>query len=271
MSNVYDTAARSQFQAALEDIRGVGSHWRSWVTLGWHDILHKYKGSVLGPFWITLNMAVLIGGLQLVYGGLFAMADPARYILYLSVSLPVWTFLSDCLQQGCFCYSVEPLIKSVRLPFTVYATRIIWRNLVVFVHNITIYVILGLIYGGHRPHLVLAALGMAIFVANLGWMIILLGTVCARFRDVAQIVGNFVGMLFLVSPVMWLPDLIQGGRRVILDYNIVNYLMDLVRTPLLGEVPEARSYGVCLAVLVLGWALTLVFFTKFRRRIAYWV
>ena len=31
-----------------------------WITLGWYDVLARYRRSTLGPVWITLSMVVTI-------------------------------------------------------------------------------------------------------------------------------------------------------------------------------------------------------------------
>jgi ABC-type polysaccharide/polyol phosphate export permease len=47
-------------------------------------------------------------------------------------------------------------------------------------------------------------------------------------------------------------------------------LVDVVRAPLIGQVPDAISYGVMIAMTIGGWWLTYAVFTRFRKRIAYW-
>ena len=33
------------------------------TTLAWADVVARYRGSILGPFWITLSMALMVGGI----------------------------------------------------------------------------------------------------------------------------------------------------------------------------------------------------------------
>ncbi len=35
--------------------------WRLWSLMGWQDIRQRYRRSILGPFWLTLSMGVLVG------------------------------------------------------------------------------------------------------------------------------------------------------------------------------------------------------------------
>ena len=42
-----------------------------WLLLGWLEIKQRYTRSVLGPLWITISMAVMVGSIGVVYGSLF--------------------------------------------------------------------------------------------------------------------------------------------------------------------------------------------------------
>src|SRR5580692_7735728 len=45
--------------------------WRLWGRLGWNDILQRYRRSVLGPFWLTASMAIMVVSLGVIYAELF--------------------------------------------------------------------------------------------------------------------------------------------------------------------------------------------------------
>jgi ABC-type polysaccharide/polyol phosphate export permease len=47
-------------------------------------------------------------------------------------------------------------------------------------------------------------------------------------------------------------------------------VVDIVRAPLIGRVPEAASYAVVVVLAIGGWLLTYAVFKRFRKRIAYW-
>jgi len=48
------------------------------VDLAWalarHDVVSRYRGSILGPFWITLSMGLMVAGIGLLYARLFEMS-----------------------------------------------------------------------------------------------------------------------------------------------------------------------------------------------------
>ena len=59
--------------------------WRLWTMLGWNDIRQRYRRSVLGPFWITISMAVFITLLGVIYSHIFNI-ELRTYLPYLSLA-----------------------------------------------------------------------------------------------------------------------------------------------------------------------------------------
>jgi ABC-type polysaccharide/polyol phosphate export permease len=61
----------SNFEKAMLDI---ANGWRSrslWLAMGLQDIRKRYRRSVLGPFWLTISMGVMISAMGLVWGIIF--------------------------------------------------------------------------------------------------------------------------------------------------------------------------------------------------------
>ena len=79
---------------AVQDMRAALAMWKLVATLGWLDIKLRYRGSILGPFWVTMSTGVMVGALGLVYSTLFQQ-DMHDYLPYLALSLVLWTALSS--------------------------------------------------------------------------------------------------------------------------------------------------------------------------------
>jgi ABC-type polysaccharide/polyol phosphate export permease len=45
----------------------------------------------------------------------------------------------------------------------------------------------------------------------------------------------------------------------------------LIRAPLLGSAPQLWSYTFVALGTIVGWALSFLFFARFRSRLAYWL
>ncbi len=271
MTIAYDSGDRGDHARALDDFAEGFRRWPLWTRLGWHDIRKRYRRSLLGPFWLTLSMAVLVGSLGLIYGTLFGL-DLQDYLPFLAVGLATWTFISSILNEGCTSFiELEPLIKNVRVPMSVHILRILWRNLIIYGHNLAIFVVVAIVFGVLPVAAgLLAAAGLALLLVNAFWIMLLLGMVCARFRDVPPIIASVAQLLFFVTPVMWKPELL-GERRWLMALNPFHHLLEVIRAPLLGQIPGWESWAAAVLFALAGGTFTFLCFARFRKRIAYWL
>jgi len=251
-------------------VEGTARSWM-WSSMAMQDIKLRYRGSVLGPFWLTISMVVMIVAIGLIYARLFNQ-ETGRYLLFLTIGLVIWQFVSSLITDGCQTFlSAQHVISQVCLPFSVHVWRIVCRNLIVLAHNAVIVPFVLVIFGVSIGWNVLTIIpALAILTINGVWVSILVGMLSARYRDVPPIVMNFVQVAFFITPVFWPPEAL-GHWTPYLVLNPLFAAIDVVRAPLLGAAPLPYSWSVLLVVTVLGCAGTFALFVKFRSRIAYWV
>ena len=89
-------------------------------------------------------------------------------------------------------------------------------------------------------------------------------------RDVAQIVETALQIAVFATPIMW-PVSALGDHRFVADINPIYHLIELVRAPLLGNVPSAGNYLAVFLLTLINVAIGGVFFVRFRSRLAYWI
>lgn len=263
--------ADSPTAIAVRDILQGARAWYLWGLLGWQDIRHRYRRSTIGPFWITISMGVMVGTLGILYASLFRI-EIADYLPYITLGFLVWGLISGLIADGCLAFvGAEAIIKHVSIPLSVHVYRTVWRNLIIFAHNAVIFLVVAVIFA-LPPHWtwVLAAPGLMMLCLNGTWIALLLGLVSARFRDVPQIVASIVQVAFFVTPIIWKPELIPD-KVWLLQLNPFYHLIDVVRLPLLGQMPPAISWIAVIAMTVAGWWLTLIAYSRYRWRIAYWI
>ena len=148
----------------------------------------------------------------------------------------------------------------------------VWRTFIVLLHNMIIYVGVALSFGiwAGLGNILLAALGIAVLCLNAIWTTMVLGILSARFRDIPPITASLLQVVFFLTPIFWHADQLPE-RAVFVKYNPFVYYMDIVRQPLLGEAPSLTTWGIVLSLTFIGCLLSLFMFTRFRRRISYWV
>ena len=260
-----------QLRLAVADVADGVALWRLWGRLGWNDILQRYRRSLLGPLWLTASMGIMVLALGVVYARILKMALD-DFMPFLCVGLLIWSIISSVLTEaGTLFTGAESYIKQIRLPYSVYVCRFMWSKTIIFAHNFVIY--LGIvIYFKLQP-------GGAVLCAMPGFVLILLngaltslyvGMVSARFRDVPQLIASIVQIIFFMTPIMWKPELL-GSRSVLMTFNPFYHLVEIVRAPLLGQVPSAENYIALGLISMANFLLAAVLFVRFRARISYWV
>lgn len=261
----------NDFRDAVTDLVSGLVHWPQWLTLGNHEVIQRYQRSVLGPFWISLSMAITVAGLGTVYS-LVLDQSLETYLPYLAAGLVVWNFISSCMLEGCNAFiGNERSIKQINVPFSAYVYRIVWRSLISFLHNAMVFVVIALYYPtGAGWFMLLAIPGLAILLLNLGWIAMVLALLSARYRDVPQIVGSFIGLAFLVTPILWMPGHGVMINRIV-QANPLYYGVELIRGPLLATPPELVVWLGALLVALCGWIIALASLSRYRWRISYWV
>jgi lipopolysaccharide transport system permease protein len=266
-----ELAELAQRRAAHQDLVAGLMLWRLWLRLGWNEILQRYHRSVLGPFWLTASTAVMVITLGVVYAQLFN--QPINdFLPFLCVGLLVWNLIASYLTEGGMLFAgSESYIKQIRLPYSVYMYRSSWAKLIIFAHNFIIYFGV-LMYFQIWPGAVglLALPGLLLVVLNGTVASLTIGIISARFRDVPQIIASIVQILFFITPIFWKPESLRG-HAYITDFNPFFHLVELVRAPLLGNLPSSASYLAVIFLTIINVAVAGAFFSRFRARIAYWI
>lgn len=259
------------FALALKDLIDGVSSIDIWPMLGWQEIRQRYRRSVMGPFWLTISMGVMIAGMGPLYGKLFGQ-NLGAYFPHITISLVVWMLVSSMINDCSNAFiAAESFIKQIKLPLTIHILRAIWKNLIIFAHNLVIVVLVFLVYPPEFGwHLLQIPLGVFMIAVNSLWFGVLVGLLCARFRDIPQIVASLVQIAFFLTPVMWKADML-GKHIWVAQINPLYHFIEIVRAPLMTGGASLLSWGVVLLITVLGYAVMMMFFTRFRARIAYWV
>jgi ABC-type polysaccharide/polyol phosphate export permease len=264
-------APASNAALAWHDIAsGFAKVWM-WWALALQDIRLRYRGSMLGPFWLTISTLVMVVAMGVIYSQLFHM-EMSTYLPFLTLGLIAWQLLSAMITEGCDIFLRETnVIQQVPIPFSIQAYRNVCRNFIVLAHNLVI-VPLGLVaFAIPLDWYVLQIIpGFVLLAINGVWISMLLGLVSTRFRDVPPIVASFLQVLFFMTPIIWPVELL-GHLQAIATYNPLFAMVDVLRAPLLGVPTGETSWIILISMTVLGCAITFVVFARFRSRIAYWI
>ncbi|HSV03916.1 MAG TPA: ABC transporter permease [Phenylobacterium sp.] len=259
-------------QMALRDLRASGERIDLAWSLAWHDVVSRYRGSILGPFWITLSMGVMVLGIGLLWGGLFRV--PAhQFVPMVAVGIVFFGMVTMTINEGCETFvQAAGMLSQTSLPIFTFVWRTVLRNLINLGHHIVIVAAVLVWAGlwGHANYLG-AALGFVFLVVNVAWASMSVAIISARFRDIPQAVASITQAAAIMTPVYWPADRIPPSYRWVLDFNPFYHVLDAVRAPLLGEAVAPHTYGVLAGMAAGGWALTFWLFARTRRKIVHYL
>ena len=259
---------------ALADILAATRRYHLVGMLGWQDVRQRYRRSALGPFWLTISMGVMIGTIGVVFGTIFK--TPLRdFLPFLAAGIVLWGFFSSVITEGCSSFiAADAIIKQLPIPLFAHVMRMIWRNALILGHNIVIFPLVLLAVARPLDWTALLAIpGLVLATINLAWLALLLGVFCARYRDLPQIVSSALQVMFYLTPIMWMPTSLPptAKAKILVDFNPMYHLLTVVREPLLNQVPSRVDWLVTGAMAVVGWAVALFIYGRYKRRIAYWL
>ncbi|MGA7802528.1 MAG: ABC transporter permease [Gammaproteobacteria bacterium] len=271
---VSDAAPRrtgSLGEAIKRDLFAGIAAWRLWTMLGWNDIRERYRRSALGPFWITLSMAMFITLLGVIYSKLFHI-HIATYLPYLTVGYIIWGFISSTTMESCGSFQQgERIIRQLRLPYSLYVFRVVWRNFIVFLHTIVIYIPVAWYFGlNPGPIALLAIPGLLLVWINQCWVALALAVIGTRYRDVVQMITTIVQITMFATPIMY-PISALGNARIIAYVNPLYHVIDVARAPLLGTNPALISWVVSITLAVVGWSATVLLLRRATNRLVFWL
>lgn len=269
--NVYRAAIASHAAAAAGRARaGLRGAVQVAAALAWADMRHRYVRSVLGPFWMSLQMAIMVVVLGSVVGQLGHTKMTSRLPM-LALSLTAWTFLSGVVTDATTALQMQAsLIKDRALPPLVCLLQCCFRQGLFALHNACVPLLLWLALAPFDLESAAAALpGFALFVAAAIALSIVLGALATRFRDLKPIIESGLTLGFLASPILWSPELIDRSATLI-KLNPLTHLFAVWREPLTtGHVPGMSMVYVIACVLVLG--IGSIIASGHLRKAAFWI
>jgi ABC-type polysaccharide/polyol phosphate export permease len=263
--------ALAQLQTAAVDLRNsLGRLGLAW-SLATHDVGARYRGSVLGPFWITLSMGLMVLGIGFLYASLFHLSLN-EFLPYVAIGIVFFGVMTGVINEGCDTFVLAAsMLSQTSLPMFTFVWRTLFRNLINLAHHLVIVIAMLAFYDYWKTaNAPLAVVGIVLMLLNVSWMSVLAGVASARYRDIPQIVMSVMQFAIFMTPVFWLPDRF-GKHQAVLDFNPFYHLLHAVRGPLLGQPVQAHTYVVLVAMAVAGWLAAFLIFARTRRRIVHYL
>jgi ABC-type polysaccharide/polyol phosphate export permease len=253
---------------AIRTIKNLGTCF-NWA---WLDTLCHYRRSRIGPLWETINILVMVFGMTVISSAVIG-GDVTDLIGYITLGIIIWTCIMTLIMEGATTFIRNShLITNTNISIDCYVGRTLLKTFINFCHHSVLYFIGLLLFLMPATWTsLLALLGIALLFVNGYWMIVILAFVCARFRDVELIIRNLLQSAFFITPIFWKAEMVESSKRGIVDWNPLYYFIEIIRAPLLGQVPPRDYYLVVLVSTAVGYFMAVLAYMRMRRRLAFLV
>jgi lipopolysaccharide transport system permease protein len=237
----------------LQDAKEGLHNWRIWLLLSWQDIRLRYRRSQLGPFWLTISMALTIYMMGFLYSHLLHLSTQ-DYFPFLAAGLLVWHFIALMIGDGINIFvQAEHFIKQVRLPYSVYVLRVLMRTFIIFLHNIVVLIPLYFFFHIQLNYTFLLIIpGIILLLLNAYFYGFILALIGARYRDLAQLITSVIQIIFFVTPIMWNPVTLPEKYQIYIKLNPAAQLIEVLRAPLISTLPNFYSLTFVLGMTLFG-------------------
>lgn len=224
-----------------------------WMHLALSDLRSRWRRSFFGILWSIMQPLGMTLLLAIVFGKIFKTAI-STYAPYILSGMVVWEFVTTTAISGSLAFvQADAYIKQCHHPLAIYTLRTTLANLMVLLvasASLLGWVLIAM--PDNRGWCWLAALLIYPIVALMVWpLVTFLAYIAARFRDVPHALGLIFQALWFISPIYFEARLFRDGDlHVLVDYNPIYHLLEIVRAPLLrGEWPTSENYAYCLGTI----------------------
>ncbi len=260
--------ARQAWCDVVESLR----QWPLWIKLGIRDVFVQYERAVIGPFWLTLQAGAWIGAIIFVFAGV--LDETGRdYAAYVAIGLVLFNFITTTVTNGSEVFIQNRIvIHSHPSPYFAYVLRLAVSALFQLALQSIAIVITFIIIGEKLSPLAwLAIPGLMMGIVMCVVLALTFGLAGVRFGDFRFAMLAIMRLMLFVSPIMWRPE--TGGwlKKMAANINPIAYYIEIVRGPMLGQVPELWVYGAAMAWLLSFTLIATIWFILARRTISMWV
>jgi ABC-2 type transport system permease protein len=245
-----------------------------WALSGWLDILVRARKSRLGVLWLMVPALVYVFGL----GSFFASMQGRSIIVFAAhVALGAMIFrtlMSTIVGSANVFTASQSFIMDGHMRLTDYLLQSLAKSFFDFCTYVPITIVALVLFGDIVPQgLLLAPLTLGLIYLNALWISVVFGLIGARLPDLGQLLNNVSIFLFLLTPIIWYPDLMPADsvRGQLMRFNPFYHFVSLFRAPILGEAVEPLTYWYVGIMTVVGLAVATFLYRRYARYVPLWI
>ena len=196
-----------------------------------------------------------------------------RYTPSLAYGMVFWRFISgQILTNSMAIVGSQGIIKQRNFPLFSFILRNLTRAVFEFLYSFAAVTVVVLFYYIPTDVSVLLALPAVIIVEiTLLCSGFVLAMLCCRMPDLHGSLISAMRVLFLLTPIIWLPEMVSGQKEFLLNLNPFYHLLETVRDPLIGQPIEWLNWQVSIGLMLISILLMNVVYHFLGRKSVFWI
>lgn len=269
-----DPRTRGASNSLWSELRDSLRNPEFWALSGWLDIVVRARKSRFGIVWLLAPSIVYVFGL----GAFFATMQGQsfmRYAAHVALGAMVFrTLMSSVVESSNVFSTRSSFIMDGHMRLTDFLLESLAKAFFHFCMFVPATVVALIMFGDVSPQGFIwmpASLGL-IYLNGL-WIAVVFSLVGARFPDFGQFIGNISIFIFLLTPIIWYPDMMPADslRGQLMRFNPFYHFVSIFRAPLLGEVVEPLSLVYVAVFTVVGLSVGTLLYRRYARFVPLWI
>lgn len=245
-----------------------------WALSGWLDIVVRARKSRFGILWLLAPSIVYVFGL----GAFFATMQGrsfAQFAAHVALGAMVFrTLMSSVVESSNVFNARGAFIMDGHMRLTDYLLESLAKSFFQFCMFLPAAAVALAMFGE------VSALGFAWLPASLGliylnglWITVVFSLVGARFPDFGQFIGNISIFVFLLTPIIWYPNMMpaESIQGQLMRFNPFYHFVSIFRAPFLGEPIETFSLVYVAVMTVVGLFIATLVYRRYARYVPLWI
>ncbi|GAB2625919.1 ABC transporter permease [Novilysobacter erysipheiresistens] len=261
-------------KGVLRDMRSSIHHREFWAYAVWLDIATRYRRTRLGVGWLLLPPLAYVLGIGYLYSHMMG-GSPGTFIPHLGFGYILWRLSIQTMTESADVFAMhQAFIMDGRTRFTDFILRTFAKSFLFFMVGLLVVVTIVLMVSPTNPAWLLTlAFTLPVLFLNILWMSIIISLFGARFPDTKEMIGTILIFGFLLTPILWDASMVppETIRGLVMRFNPFFHLIEFVRAPALGAMPEATTLYAIGAMSVFGWVMAAFLYRRYARFVPLWI
>ena len=191
-------------------------------------------------------------------------------IPWIAVSLVIWNYIQLVVNDSSTLLEFAPL-GSFRVNILDVVGINVFKNFILLLHNMIIIFFVFLIFQLNVSLITFTFIyGLFLIGMTAIPVQIIISTLCLRYRDFTQIVQSLLFLIFIMTPIFWKPEILEGRRFFIVKYNLVYHYIETMRSPLLFGKINLESTLIATITSILFILIAWLIHNKTEKKLVYW-